>query len=109
MNLLSRTEELILLAVCNLGENAYGVTVREYLRETAGQKFSIGGIYVPLDRLVAKRMLKARQGAPTPERGGMSKRYYTITAKGVKALQEARRVNDLLWKKVPKLTFSGEV
>lgn len=105
MNLLSRTEELILLAVCNLGDNAYGVTIREYLKEKAGQKFSIGGIYVPLDRLVAKRFLKARQGPPTPERGGMSKRYYTITSKGVQALNEVKRVNDLLWKKVPRLTF----
>jgi DNA-binding PadR family transcriptional regulator len=108
MNLLSRTEELILLAVCNLGENAYGVSIREHLKSTAGQKFSIGGIYVPLDRLVAKGLLKARQGDPTPQRGGMSKRYYTITAKGVRALNEAKRVHNVMWKKVPKLTFAGD-
>lgn len=108
MDLLSRTEELILLAVCNLGDNAYGVTVRDYLKDQAGQKFSIGGIYVPLDRLVAKGLLKARQGPPTPQRGGMSKRFYTITGKGVRALNEVRRVHDLLWKKVPKMTLSWE-
>ena len=107
MNLLSRTEELILLAVCHLGDDAYGITIRDYLEKSAGQKLSIGGIYVPLDRLVRKGFLKTRQGDPTPKRGGMSKRYYRITAKGVTALKETRRVNNLLWKKIPKLTFVG--
>ena len=100
MDLLSRTEELILLSVCHLGDNAYGITIRDYLEESAGQKLSIGGIYVPLDRLVRKGYLKARQGDPTPQRGGMGKRFYRITAKGVTALRETRRVNNLLWKKI---------
>ena len=100
MDLLSRTEELILLSVCHLGDNAYGITIRDYLEESAGQKLSIGGIYVPLDRLV-------RKGDPTPQRGGMGKRFYRITAKGVTALRETRRVNNLLWKKIPNLTFVG--
>lgn len=107
MDLLSRTEELILLSICHLGDNAYGITIRDYLEESAGQKLSIGGIYVPLDRLVRKGYLKTRQGDPTPQRGGMGKRFYRITAKGVTALRETRRVNNLLWKKVPNLTFVG--
>ena len=108
MTLISRTEELILLAVCHLGEGAYGVTVRDYLSSDAGQKLSIGGVYVPLDRLVRKGLLKTRQGKPTPERGGMGKRFYLITAKGVKALNEVKRVNDLLWENAPNLSFAGE-
>ena len=107
MQLVTRTEELILLAVCHLEDNAYGVTIRDYLREEAGQKLSIGGVYVPLDRLVRKGLLKTKQGKPTPTRGGMGKRFYLITARGVRALNEARRVHDLLWENAPMLPFSG--
>ena len=103
MNLISRTEELILLAVWHLGDNAYGVTIREFLRREAGQRLSVGGIYVPLDRLVRKGLLKTRQGRPTAKRGGMSKRFYLITPKGVRALDEVKRVHDLLWEKAPTL------
>jgi PadR family transcriptional regulator PadR len=108
MTLISRTEELILLAVCHLTENAYGVTVRDYLMDEADQRLSIGGVYVPLDRLVRKGLLKTRQGKPTPERGGMGKRFYLITPKGVRALTEARRVHNLLWENAPNLSFAGE-
>jgi len=107
MTLISRTEELILLAVCSLGENAYGVTIRDYLRAEAGQKLSIGGVYVPLDRLVRKGLLKTRQGKPTPTRGGMSKRFYLVTPKGVRALNEVRRIHELLWKNAPTLSFAA--
>ena len=107
MTLISRTEELILLAVCHLDDNAYGVTIRDYLQEEARQKLSIGGVYVPLERLVRKGLLKTRQGKPTPERGGMGKRFYLITAKGVRALEEAKRVHDLLWENAPNLSFAG--
>jgi len=101
MKLISRTDELILLAVCHLGDEAYGVSIRNYLRETANQKLSIGGVYVPLDRLVRQGFLNHRQGEPTPQRGGMSKRFYSITPAGLEALDEARRVHELLWAGVP--------
>ncbi len=108
MDLLSRTEEMILLAVCNLGDNAYGVTIRDHLAEVAEQKISIGGIYVPLDRLVRKGMLKTRQGKATPKRGGMSKRFYTITPKGVRALDELKRIHARLWELAPNLGSPGD-
>ena len=108
MPLISRTEELILLAVCTLDDNAYGVTIRDFLGAEAGQKLSIGGVYVPLDRLVRKGLLKTRQGKPTPQRGGMSKRFYRITAKGVRALNEAKRVHDLLWDNAPIHSFAAD-
>ena len=107
MKLLTRTEEMILLAVIHLGDNAYGVTVRNYLRDIARQNLSIGGVYIPLDRLVGKRLLKSYQGDPTPERGGMSKRFYKITPKGVAMLHETNRVHDLMWQGVPDLGLSN--
>lgn len=107
MKILSRTEELILLAVWKLHGQAYGVTIRKHLQETADLNFSIGGIYVPLDRLVRKGYLVTRQGDPTPQRGGMSKRFYELTAEGMEALQEVKRVNDLMWKNLPDVSFSS--
>ncbi len=103
MNDISKTEEMILLTVWKLQDEAYGVTIREYLQEITSKKISIGGIYVPLDRLVRKGLLKTFQADPTPERGGMSKRYYYITSEGVKTLQDSKKVQDSLWNNLPKL------
>jgi DNA-binding PadR family transcriptional regulator len=97
VEILSKTEELILLSVWNLGNEAYGVTIRNYLIKTTGKKFSIGGIYVPLDRLVRKGLLTTYQGEPTPERGGMSKRYYRMTKKGITILNESKKVYETMW------------
>lgn len=97
MEVLSKTEELILLTVWRLKDEAYGVTIRKNLNELSGKNFSIGGVYVPLDRLVRKGFLDAYQGEPTAERGGMSKRYYTITKEGIKAVNESRQVYENLW------------
>ncbi len=105
MKLPSRTEELILLAVWRLEENAYGITIRRYLKEEAGIDYSIGGIYVPLERLVSKGMLSSRQGDPTPARGGMSKRYFQLTAEGVAVLRDIRALTNRLWDNLPDIVF----
>ena len=95
---LSKQEEHILLAVCRLGEEAYAIPIRKYLKNVTGEDISIGGIYVPLDRLVRKGYLESFQSEPRPERGGMSRRYYNLTHEGYKALKQARKVHDALWK-----------
>lgn len=102
MNLLTRIEEIVLLAVYQLGDNAYGVTIRQYIEQTINQKFSVGAIYVPLDRLTRRGLLTSYMGEPTPERGGRSKRYYLITSEGINALQATKEMQDALW-----LGFSG--
>ena len=108
MEILSKTEELILLSVWKLGKNAYGVTIRNHLIESTGKNFSIGGIYVPLDRLVRKGLLTTLQGDPTPERGGMSKRFYKMTKKGINILNESKKVYDAMWSEIdPRSTVKG--
>ncbi len=102
MNEISKTEELILLTVWRLQDDAYGVTIRKYLQEVTGKKISIGGIYVPLDRLVRKGYLKSFQSDPTAERGGMSKRMYKLTESGLETLNESKKVHDTLWSDLPK-------
>jgi DNA-binding PadR family transcriptional regulator len=94
---LSRVEEILLLVVCGLGAEAYGVPIRERAQRVLGRRLSIGGVYVPLERLVDRGFLKAVQGEPTPARGGRRKRYYHVTARGLRALRETRRVTERAW------------
>lgn len=106
MKILSRSEEMILLAVWRLQAEAYGVSIREHLKEITGKDISIGGIYVPLDRLVRQGLLNSFQGEPTPERGGMSKRYYKLTREGHQALAETKQVHERMWAGLPELRFA---
>lgn len=96
MNLLRRTEELILLTILQLGETAYGVTIRRRLIETTGASFSFASVYVPLDRLAEQGYVAAINGPPTKERGGRRRRFFRVTQAGLAALAEMERVrNDL--------------
>ncbi len=98
MEILTKLEEMILLSVLKLEENAYGTTIYNYLGEVTGKKLSLGGVYFPLERLTKKGYLTAYIGESTPERKGLSKRYYRLTKRGHQALKEINRVNEILWK-----------
>jgi DNA-binding PadR family transcriptional regulator len=82
-------EQLVLLALLRLGEEAYGVTVREELSRVARRHASYATIYSTLDRLETKGLVKAWLGDPTPERGGRRKRFFALTAAGDKALRQS--------------------
>lgn len=97
MNMLTKLEELILLAVWKLGEGAYGTTIYRHLQSVTGKKLSLGGIYFPLDRLVKQGFLRVYSGPSTEERKGLSRRYYQLTEKGFEALHDIRRVNEIMW------------
>jgi len=98
MKLLSRTEEMILLSVFALKENAYGLAIREQLTKVSGKRFSVGAVYVPLERLEERGMLTSHEAEPTPERGGRSKRYFQLSTKGEEALEEIRLIHEAMWK-----------
>ena len=104
MKMLLRSEEMVLLAVWQLGDQAYGVTVRRYLMEETGKHFSFAAVYDPLDRLTVKGFLKAKDGPPTKERGGRRRRFFSLTDKGVAALAEIQRINAVLWQGIPNLS-----
>lgn len=90
-------EQQVLLAVWRLGEEAYGVPVREELEDVAGRSVSAGAVYATLIRLEKKGWLRSSMGDPTPERGGKAKRFFRITPGGRAAVREARRVLQRLW------------
>ena len=75
-------EHIVILALMRLGEEAYGVPVRQEIEARTGREVSIGAVYATLDRLEAKGYVKSRIGEPTPERGGRSKRFFRVTAQG---------------------------
>ena len=106
MELLTRVEEMILLAVHHLDDNAYGITIREYIETLTDKRFSVGAIYVPLERLAKRGYLTTTMGNPTPERGGRSKKFYKITVKGVTALQETKKLHDAMWANATNLEAS---
>lgn len=109
MKILSRAEELVLLSVWRLQENAYGVTIRKHIIEMTGTDWSIGAIYVPLDRLTRWGYLEAIKGEPTSERGGRSKRYYKLTREGLEALNQLKQVQENMWSELPKLILNSRV
>ena len=97
MKNLTRQEELILLAVLQLKENAYLVTIREYLMKVMDKKLSIGAVYVPLHRLKKLGYLNIRIGEPNAKRGPNEIQYYDLSYYGVEALKEIQRVNEIIW------------
>ena len=105
MKYLSRSEELILLAVWRLQENAYCVPIRKQLSEVTGKEWSFGAIYVPLSRLEKKGFLKSSFSAPESKRGGRSKRFYRVTAYGLKALAKARELQKDMWAGIPEFSL----
>ena len=88
---LGQFEELVLLALMRLRENAYGVTIRRELAERTGRDISIGAVYTTLDRLERKGYVSSWMGETTPERGGRAKRYFKIEAPGARALSDVTR------------------
>lgn len=84
---LGEFEYAVLLAVLHLQEDAYAVPVRELIEARTGRPVARGALYTGLDRLEAKGCLKSRMGDATDERGGKAKRYYTVTAAGLKAIR----------------------
>ena len=102
MKLLTRAEELILLAVWRLKGNAYCIPIRDQLSEITGENWSLGSIYMPLDRLVKKGYLESYLSESTPERGGRHKRIYKLTDEGRKALLLVRQIQAKMWRDVPE-------
>ena len=98
-------EELVLLAVGSLREEAYGVAIKDLLHEKAGKKPSIGALHSALYRLEGKGFLKSWEGGATSERGGRRKKYYTLTTTGKRVLEEAHQLRMELSKNIHGLNL----
>ena len=85
-DVLGEFEQLVLLAVLRLDDEAYGAAIGRELLKKAGRDASPGAIFTTLERLEARGLVRSRYGEPTPERGGRRKRYYRLRSAGQRAL-----------------------
>lgn len=90
-------EELALLCVRRLGQDADGAAVRDQLADVAGRKVSVSTVYVTLMRLEEKGYARSWLGEPTAERGGRARRHFALTPEGLQALDARRTVRERLW------------
>ena len=97
MDDLNLTEEMILWAVWRLGGHAYGVTIRKQVSERTGRLFPYGTRYGVLAKLTRMGCVTKSMGDPSPVRGGRSRNYYEVTARGIDALKAALELKQRLW------------
>ena len=94
---LGEFEELVLLTAATLGDQAYGVAIKEDIESRAKRSVSIGSLHSTLTRLEEKGFIKSKLGEPTAERGGRRKRFFQLTNSGKVALGNIKSLRDELW------------
>jgi PadR family transcriptional regulator PadR len=103
---ISRSEEYILLAIMQLQDAAYGVSIRNHLKKITGKTWAFGAIHVMLTRLEKKKLLESHLADPTPQRGGRSKRIYKLTSVGRETLEQIKKIQDKVWSGIPDILAS---
>lgn len=106
---LGEFEELALLTVGSLYDDAYGVAIMDELIKETGRKVNISAVHEVLKRLEKKGFVKSRMGGATQERGGRRKRYFTLTIEGKKALDRSMQLRTQLYNRIPKLAFNFSI
>ena len=102
---LGEFEEIVLLTVGVLYDEAYGVSIKEEIESSLERKVSVGALQSALRRMEKKGFLVSREGETNEYRAGRPKRYFRITAYGQKALQHSRDNRNKLWEAIPKVAF----
>ena len=101
---LGTNDLMILLALMRLGDDAYGVPIGREVEAAVGRPVALASVYATLDRLVERGLVETELGDPTPERGGRAKKYFSITAKGIREARAAIQSLMKLWKSLPQLS-----
>ncbi len=105
---LGEFEELVLLVIGKLRDDAYSISIKNELKEQTGRNPSIGALHSALNRLQEKGFAGSFEGGATKARGGRRKRFYKITAFGRKALDHSYELRSGLYHSLPKLSLSNE-
>ena len=95
--LLTDAEQMVLLALVRLGDEAYGVSIQQAIEEQAGRRLSLAAVYGVLGRLEADRLVQAWLSEPLKERGGRARKHFRILPAGAAALREARAAMERMW------------
>ncbi len=104
---LGEFEQMTMLALIQLGTDAYGAKIRQLLHNEVNRNVAIGAIYSTLERLEKKGMVTSQLGEATAERGGRAKRFFAVTAQGQAALKRARTAMNTLWQDVALSTLAN--
>ena len=94
---LGEFEQAVLLAIVHIGADAYGVTIRREIEDRTRRTIAVGALYTALDRLERKGLVRSSNSDPTPQRGGRSKRHFTLTAAGAAALERSHEMMQRMW------------
>jgi len=102
-NYLGEFEELVLLTVGVLGDEGYGVSIKEELQKRTKKKASIGALHTALHRLELKGYIESWEGGATAKRGGRKKRFYKLLSSGQSALAIANRIRNEMYELIPNV------
>ena len=102
---LGEFEELVLLMVAALHDEAYGVAILESLENKLARKLNVSAVHVALKRMEDKGFVKSRFGGVTADRGGRKKKFYVITALGKRVLDDQYQLRNSIYKLIPKVSF----
>jgi len=94
---LGEFEQMVMLAILKLADNAYGVSIRELLVEAIERDVSVGALYTTLERLEKKGLLTSSQGEAIAQRGGRAKKFYVVSGQGKQALNRSKNALETLW------------
>jgi DNA-binding PadR family transcriptional regulator len=94
---LGEFEQMVMLAVARLGDGAYGMAILDEIQARTGADAAVASVYAALDRLERRGYVSSDIGAPTPERGGRAKRFFSLEEAGAWALTRSRSAIDALW------------
>jgi DNA-binding PadR family transcriptional regulator len=100
---LGEFEELVLLSIASLVNEAYSVAICDELSRYARRSVKLGVVHAVLNRLEEKGLVKSELGEATATRGGKRKRFYFLTGAGKASLVRAKEIRDELWEKIPRL------
>ena len=108
MNIITRLEEAILIAIWRLGDDAYGLNINQRVSRLLKKNYSLGALYFSLDQLRRKGLAEKTVKNHYREKGGRSRTYYQLTDHGEVALAEVRDYQESLWAGIPQTAFEGE-
>ena len=106
MDLITRLEEAILIAILRLEHDAYGVTINKQVSQSLKKNYSMGALYFSLDQLLRKGFVQKTTRVYYQKKGGRSRTYYSLTNRGKEALEEVRAHQKSLWDGIPEIVFN---
>jgi PadR family transcriptional regulator, regulatory protein PadR len=104
---LGEFEQIVMLAILRLGDEAYGVPIRLEIQERTGRAVTVGALYRTLDRLEHKGYVSSAFSDPTPERGGRSKRYFKVKPVGLRTLRASHEALTAMWDGLERVVTRG--